>query len=65
MNKPHQVEYLKLNKRSFLLLRADMYISILRSYIEAMGGELDIIARFPEGEVHIYQFKDIGEEQRQ
>ncbi|NNM59598.1 MAG: XRE family transcriptional regulator [Legionellales bacterium] len=41
--------------------RTDMYISTLRSYIEAMGGELDIIARFPEGEVHINQFNDIGE----
>jgi len=39
--------------------RADMYISTLRSYIEAMGGELDIIAKFPDGEVHINQFKDI------
>lgn len=29
--------------------------STLRSYIEAMGGELDIIARFPDGEVHITQ----------
>lgn len=25
----------------------------------AMGGELDIIARFPDGDVHITQFKDI------
>lgn len=40
--------------------RTDMYISTLRSYIEAMGGELDIIARFPDGEVHINQFKEIG-----
>jgi transcriptional regulator with XRE-family HTH domain len=39
--------------------RTDMYISTLRSYIEAMGGELDIIARFPDGEVHINQFEDI------
>jgi ribosome-binding protein aMBF1 (putative translation factor) len=39
--------------------RTDMYISTLRSYIEAMGGQLDIIARFPEGEVHINQFEDI------
>lgn len=39
--------------------RTDMYISTLRSYIEAMGGELDIIARFPDGEVHISQFKEI------
>jgi ribosome-binding protein aMBF1 (putative translation factor) len=40
--------------------RTDMYISTLRSYIEAMGGELDIVARFPDGEVHINQFKDIA-----
>jgi transcriptional regulator with XRE-family HTH domain len=42
--------------------RTDMYISTLRSYIEAMGGELDIVARFPEGEVHISQFKNITSE---
>lgn len=36
--------------------RTDMHISTLRAYIEAMGGQLDIIARFPEGEVHISQF---------
>ncbi len=39
--------------------RTDMYISTLRNYIEAMGGQLDIVAKFPEGEVHINQFKDI------
>jgi DNA-binding XRE family transcriptional regulator len=39
--------------------RTDMFISTLRNYIEAMGGQLDIIARFPEGEVHISQFEDI------
>jgi transcriptional regulator len=39
--------------------RTDMYISTLRTYIEAMGGELDIVAKFPEGEIHINQFKDI------
>lgn len=39
--------------------RTDMFISTLRNYIQAMGGELDIIARFPEGEVHIKQFEDI------
>jgi len=27
--------------------RTDMFISTLRGYIQAMGGELDIIARFP------------------
>jgi transcriptional regulator with XRE-family HTH domain len=39
--------------------RTDMYISTLRSYIEAMGGKLDIIAKFPDGEVYINQFEDI------
>lgn len=43
--------------------RADMYISTLRSYIEAMGGRLEIIARFPDGEVHINQFEDIHTKQ--
>ncbi len=41
--------------------RADMYVSTLRSYIEAMGGSLDIIARFPgSSPVHISQFKALG-----
>jgi hypothetical protein len=45
--------------------RTDMYISTLRSYIEAMGGELDIVARFPDGEVHINQFVDIDGNNKQ
>ena len=40
--------------------RADMYVSTLRSYIEAMGGELEIIASFPDGKVKINQFEEIG-----
>ena len=39
--------------------RADMYVSTLRSYIQAMGGELEIIARFPDGDVRINQFQDV------
>lgn len=39
--------------------RTDMYISTLRNYIEAMGGELQIIARFPDGNVCINQFEDM------
>ncbi len=41
--------------------RADMYVSSLRSYVEAMGGELEIVARFPDGAVRIRQFGDIGQ----
>lgn len=33
--------------------RTDMYLSTLRSYVEAMGGELEIRAVFPDGEVKI------------
>ncbi len=40
--------------------RADMYVSSLRSYIEAMGGQLEILALFPEGAVVIKQFEEIG-----
>ncbi len=40
--------------------RADMYVSTLRSYIEAMGGKLEIIASFPDGKVKINQFEEIG-----
>ena len=39
--------------------RADMYVSNLRRFIEAMGGELDIVARFPDGSVKISNFSEI------
>ncbi len=29
----------------------DLYLSTLRAYIEALGGELELSARFPDGEV--------------
>lgn len=28
--------------------RADMYLSTLRAYVRAVGGELEIVARFPD-----------------
>jgi len=28
-----------------------MYLSTLRRYVEALGGELEVLARFPEGTV--------------
>jgi DNA-binding transcriptional regulator YiaG len=40
--------------------RTDMYLSTLRSHIEAMGGELEIVARFPDGSVRISNFADLG-----
>ena len=41
--------------------RADVYVSSLRSYIEAVGGKLKIVAEFPEGEIAITNFSDVGE----
>ncbi|MCL2245154.1 MAG: helix-turn-helix domain-containing protein [Treponema sp.] len=39
--------------------RTDMYISTLRSHIKAMGGDLDVIARFPDGSVVINNFSQL------
>ena len=39
--------------------RTDMYVSNLRSYIEAMGGSLNIVAQFPQGNVIITNFSDV------
>jgi hypothetical protein len=36
--------------------RSDMYISTLRTHIKAMGGELELIAHFPDGDVKIASF---------
>jgi transcriptional regulator with XRE-family HTH domain len=33
--------------------RGDMYVSNLRRYVEALGGTLEIAARFPDGSVEI------------
>ncbi|MGB2904684.1 MAG: XRE family transcriptional regulator [Candidatus Dechloromonas phosphoritropha] len=40
--------------------RTDMYLSTLRSHIAAMGGELEVIARFPDGTVKISNFSDLA-----
>ena len=40
--------------------RTDMYLSTLRSHVEAMGGQLEIVARFPEGSVKITNFSELG-----
>ena len=40
--------------------RTDMYLFTLRSHIEAMGGELEVIARFPDGVVKINDFSELN-----
>jgi transcriptional regulator with XRE-family HTH domain len=46
--------------------RADMYVSNLRRYVEALGGELEITARFPEGSVtlDLEEAKDVTRKTR-
>jgi len=40
--------------------RADMYVSTLQDFVRALGGELKITAKFPEGTVEIRQFEEGG-----
>jgi DNA-binding XRE family transcriptional regulator len=37
--------------------RADLYISTLAEYVRALGGELEVRAVFPDGDVKITQFE--------
>jgi hypothetical protein len=39
--------------------RSGMYLSTLRKIIQAMGGELDLIAQMPDGPVRIEQFNQL------
>lgn len=39
--------------------RTDMYVSHLRQVIEAMGGQLEIVARFADAEVKITNFSQL------
>lgn len=54
-------ETLKIKQASVSKMESqtDMYISTIRKYIEAMGGELEIIAKFPEGNVKVDNFESI------
>lgn len=44
--------------------RADMYVSTLRRFIEAMGGELEIVAQFADHSVKIKNFADLSGKRR-
>jgi transcriptional regulator with XRE-family HTH domain len=39
--------------------RTDMYLSTLRRFVEAMGGELEIVARFPDQQ--LVRLRGLGE----
>ena len=42
--------------------RTDMYLSTVRRFIEAMGGELEIVARFPGHSVKIKTFQALEDQ---
>lgn len=42
--------------------RTDMYLSTLRRVLKAMGGELQIVAKFPGREVTITNFRDLKDD---
>lgn len=42
--------------------RTDMYVSNLRRYIEALGGTLEITARFPDTSIAISNFSELEPE---
>ena len=63
MSQAELAEVLGLNQATISKLgrRTDMYLSSLRRFVEAMGGELEISASFPEGRVRIQLLEDLEE----
>jgi DNA-binding XRE family transcriptional regulator len=61
MTQVHLAKILGVNQAAVSKLerRTDMYVSTLQDFVKAMGGELKIIARFPEGTVEINQFEAV------
>lgn len=37
--------------------RDDMYVSTLRAYIEALGGELKLVASFPDADIQVHRLE--------
>jgi len=61
MTQVHLARILKVNQAAVSKMerRTDMYISTLQDFVRAMGGELKITARFPDGTVEINQFEGV------
>src|SRR5271165_25073 len=61
MTQLHLAKILGVNQAAVSKLerRTDMYVSTLQDFVRAMGGELKITARFPEGTVEITQFEAV------
>jgi len=57
----HLAKRLRVNQAAISKMehRTDMYVSTLSDFIRAIGGQLEINARFPEGTVRIRQFREL------
>jgi DNA-binding XRE family transcriptional regulator len=51
-----QVEQASISK---LERREDMYVSTLREYVRALGGELRLVAAFPDGEIQVHPYQPV------
>ena len=62
MTRRDLAETLSVNQPSNAKLeqRTNVYLSSLRSYTEAVVGRLKIVAEFPEGNVAITNFSQVG-----
>jgi predicted XRE-type DNA-binding protein len=56
-------ELLKISQASVSKMegQTDMYLSTMKRFVEAMGGELEIVAKFPEGPIRINAFSELNE----
>ncbi len=52
--KTMQVEQASVSK---LERRDDMYVSTLRAYVRALGGELKLVASFPDVEIQVHPYE--------
>jgi transcriptional regulator with XRE-family HTH domain len=43
--------------------RTDLFVSTLRSYVEALGGRLEIAAVFPDGVLPITNFAELADDE--
>jgi DNA-binding XRE family transcriptional regulator len=61
MTQTRLAEVLHVNQGAISKLeqRSDMYLSTLRSYVEALGGHLDVRAVFPNGEAVLEHLGDM------
>lgn len=66
LTQEHLAELLGIKQASISKMerRTDMYIGTLAKFIEAMGGQLEIQAVFPDGAVRITQFAKTGNSDR-